>query len=68
MSTESAKVVVRRFFEAWKEANLDAIDEIFAPDYAVNGAEVAPEGVKRAIVGLRATFRNPALTIEEMVA
>ena len=68
MNNESAKATVRRFFQAWNESNLDAIDDLFTPDYAVNGNEVTPEGVKRAVVGLHATFHNPVVTIEEMVA
>jgi steroid delta-isomerase-like uncharacterized protein len=68
MSTKRAKATVRSWIDAWGHANLDAVDDLFAPDYAVNGNEVTPEGVKQAIVWLHATFGNPVLTVDDIVA
>ncbi len=69
MPEEGNKGMVRRWIEeAWDGQNPDAIGELFAPDYAVNGEAIGPEGVKRSVGWLKATFGNPSLTVEDLVA
>ena len=58
MIEDSARGTVRRFVEAWNEMNLAAIDDIFAPDYTVNGILVPPDAVKKAVAWLH-VFRSP---------
>ena len=68
MSVENARATIRSWMNAWSEGNLDAVEDIFASDYAVNGNIVTPEGVKQAIIWLHSTFHNAVLSVEKMVA
>src|SRR5215211_4728465 len=78
MSAEQNKALVRRFFEAQEDvnsrkANLEALDEILAPDF-VSHAKLLPgqqpgrEGYKRAIAEVLATGSNTRYLIEDQVA
>ena len=78
MSAEQNKALVRRFFEVQEDenrskANLDALDEILAPDF-VSHNKLLPdqqpgrEGYKQAIAELSATSSNTRYLIEDQVA
>src|SRR5215203_3568111 len=78
MSAEQNRALVRRFFEAQEDvnsrkANLEALDEILAPDF-VSHAKLLPgqqpgrEGYKRAIAEVLATGSNTRYLIEDQVA
>ncbi len=69
MPEEGNKDLVRRWVkEAWIGHNPKAIPEFFARDYAVNGEEIGPEGVKRSVEWLMATFGDPSVDIDDLVA
>jgi len=78
MSAEQNRALVRRFFDAQEDvnsrkANLEALDEILAPDF-VSHAKLLPgqqpgrEGYKRAIAEVLATGSNTRYLIEDQVA
>ena len=74
MSVEQNKALVRRFFEAHAgEADLDAFDEMLAPDFVshtkiVPGQQPGREGYKQAIAETSAAFSNTRQFIEDQVA
>lgn len=74
MSAEQNKALVRRFFEAHEgEADLDALDQMLAPDFASHHRRLPDqqpgrEGYKRAIAELAATFSNRRFLVEDQVA
>ena len=73
MSAEENKDLVRRFFEARAETDLDELDEMLAPDF-VSHTKVLPgqrpdrEGYKRTIAEYAATFSNRRFIVKEQVA
>ena len=72
MSSESNIEWVRRLLtEAFFEGKYEVIDEIVAPDSVEhqNGAQgVGPEATRRVASGLRASFPDLRLDIEDLVA
>lgn len=72
--SEENKAVARRFFEAWDEGELDAFDEIMAPDAANHDpqdpfpSETGPEGAKKTAAAYREAFPDLAFTVEHQVA
>jgi ketosteroid isomerase-like protein len=70
---EENKALVRRFFEARVETDLDALDKMLAPDF-VSHTKLLPgyrpdrEGYKRTIAEYAATFSNRRFIVEEQVA
>src|ERR671912_738184 len=72
MSAEENIALVRRFLEARAEGDLDAMDEIMAPDFADHtlapGQQSDREGVKRAVAQFSAAFSDVRFVIEELVA
>jgi len=69
---EENKALVRRFFEAQAEGDLEAIDELLAPDFVdssvLSGQEPDRESYKRAVAEDRATFSDLHYVIEDQVA
>src|SRR5215218_1880001 len=74
MSAEQNKVLVRRFFEAHEgKADLDALDQMLAPDFVSHirrlpGQQPGREGYKWAIAELAAAFSDRRFLVEEQVA
>ncbi len=73
MSAEQNKALVRRFLEARVETDLDAVDEILAPDFVchfklVPGQQPGREGLKQALAELNAAMSNRRLIVEGQVA
>src|SRR5918998_2618471 len=73
MSAEQNKSLVRRFLEARVETDLDALDEILAPDFVshvklVPGQQPGREGFKQALTELPAAFSDRKLIVEGQVA
>jgi ketosteroid isomerase-like protein len=72
-SADENKALVRRFFEARVETDLDALDKMLAPDF-VSHTKLLPgqppdrEGYKRTIAEYSATFSNRRFIVEEQVA
>jgi predicted ester cyclase len=69
---ENNKALVRRFVEANANGDLDALDELLAPDFVdhslMPGQAGDREGFKRSTVELRAPFSHHRLTIEDQIA
>jgi serine phosphatase RsbU (regulator of sigma subunit)/predicted ester cyclase len=72
MSAEENIALVRRFLEARAEGDLDAMDEIMAPDFVEHtlapGQHSDREGVKRAVAQFSAAFSDVRFVIEELLA
>lgn len=75
MSTETNKVIIRRFFkEAFEKGNLAVLNEIVAPDSvdrgpgALPGVPPGPEGTKMLITVYRNAFPDLHFTIDEQIA
>ena len=76
MSAEENMALVRRFFEARANADLDAIDEILAPDFVVH-TKLFPgqqsdlsdrEAYKRSVTEYFAAFSDVRFLVEDQVA
>jgi serine phosphatase RsbU (regulator of sigma subunit)/predicted ester cyclase len=71
---EENKALVRRFFEAHEgKADLDALDQMLAPDFVSHirrlpGQQPGREGYKWAIAELAAAFSDRRFLVEEQVA
>jgi steroid delta-isomerase-like uncharacterized protein len=74
MSAEANKALVRRFYdEVWVKGNLDAADEVFAPDYVrhdlrATQATAGPEGQKRIAADFRTAFPDLSFDVEFVLA
>jgi serine phosphatase RsbU (regulator of sigma subunit)/predicted ester cyclase len=75
VSSEEEKnmALARRFLEAREKGDLDAVDEMMAPDYVIHarllpGQEPGREGTKRAIAQLSAAVSNASVHFEDQVA
>jgi ketosteroid isomerase-like protein len=73
MSAEENMTLARRFMEARVKGDLDALDEMMAPDY-VSHAKLLPdqqpdrEGEKWVVAQFAAAFSNRKMLIEDQVA
>src|SRR5215217_6774423 len=73
MSAEENMALARRFIEAHVQGDLDAMDEILAPDF-VSHARLLPdqasdrEGAKWAVAQLAAAFSKASVLVEDQVA
>jgi len=71
--SEENKAVSRRFFEVFGEGNLDALDEVMAPD-AVDHDPYNPhaneglEGAKKTIAMYREAFPDVSFELEDQIA
>jgi serine phosphatase RsbU (regulator of sigma subunit)/predicted ester cyclase len=72
LEAEKNKALVRRFMEARAKADLNAIEEMMAPDFISHGLlpgqQPGREGLKRRIAEIAATFSNRRRFIEDQVA
>ncbi|GAC1348961.1 MAG: hypothetical protein NVSMB27_18620 [Ktedonobacteraceae bacterium] len=72
MSTEENKTIVRQIEEAWNAGNLDALDNLFAPNFiAHNAAPGMPpglQGAKMAHLGSVQALPDRRTTIEDILA
>jgi serine phosphatase RsbU (regulator of sigma subunit) len=73
MSAEENMALVRRFLEAQVKGDLDAMDEMMAPDYVrhtpmLSVQEPDREGFKWAIAQFSAAVSNASIRIEDQVA
>ena len=73
MSAEENKAIARRLYETFSSENLDALDELIAPD-AVNhnpgpeGQIRGPEAARQVISSFRQAFPDLQMTPEQMIA
>ena len=70
MSTQENMALVRRFFQARAEADLDAMDKMMAPGFISHPLFEEPdrEGYKRQVAGYVAAFSNVSILIDDQVA
>ncbi|MCS7002842.1 MAG: ester cyclase, partial [Dehalococcoidia bacterium] len=72
MSEENKRIARRIQEEVWTLGNLDALDELYSPDFF--DATTAPrqsaglEGLKRSIAGYRRAFPNSRSIVEDQIA
>ena len=71
-SAQENKALARRFLEATARGDLDAMDEMMAPDFVdlslMPGQEPDREGYKRSMAEIIAPFSDLSITIDEQVA
>jgi steroid delta-isomerase-like uncharacterized protein len=71
---EENKAVVRRFLEeVFSGGNLELVDEIFAPHYALHDPSVpgevrGPEGMKQYVSMYRGAYPDTRFTVEDQIA
>ena len=68
MTPKTNKDLVQKWIDAWIVNDLDLLDELFAPDYAVNETRIGPEGVKQAVGFLHAVLADISAELNEIVA
>ena len=68
------KAVAKRFFEAWNARDLDAFDEIVAPDAVTHDSQSpfsdirGPEGAKRLAEMYHAAYSDSRFEVHEQIA
>jgi predicted ester cyclase len=68
MSVEENKAFVQRYVEEpWNKGNVDALDEMCAPNFHLEGFGGVTE-FKAAILGFRKSFPDLHFTVEEIIA
>ena len=72
MSVRSNKILIHRLAEALNAGNLDAVDEIFAPEYVRHDPsgllhEVGIEEYKQAFSSILSAFPDARWTVEEIL-
>ena len=65
---EENKSIVRRFIEAYNKRNLDAFDDLLAPDYVDHTSQVGREGLKQLMNMAFKAFPDLHETIEDIIA
>jgi steroid delta-isomerase-like uncharacterized protein len=65
---EENKAIVRRFVEAYNNRNLEAFDDLLAPDYFDHTSQVGPEGLKQLLNMAFNAFPDFHETIEDIIA
>jgi serine phosphatase RsbU (regulator of sigma subunit) len=70
---EKNKALAHRFMEARVEGDMDAVEEMMAPDYVghtklLPSQEPGREGVKRAIAQYSAAFSDASVLVEDQIA
>lgn len=69
MSTAAMKALDRRWYdEVLNGMDWALIDQIVAPDFAINGEAIGAEGIKRAAIWVRSVFPDARVTVEDVVA
>jgi steroid delta-isomerase-like uncharacterized protein len=73
MSEEENRTIAERFGEdVWGRGDLDAMDELFAPDYIDHGAPPGEasgrEWHKRLVAAFRSAFPDLSITNEDVIA
>jgi steroid delta-isomerase-like uncharacterized protein len=72
MPTDNKSIAKRVIEEAWNQGNLDALNELVAPNYVGHdtlGPEIhGLEGFKKRVHSLRTAFPDLHLTVEDMFA
>ena len=71
MSEQAKALVLRQHDEIWSRGNIDAVEEIFAPDFVGHHPGqpdwIGPDAVKQAVVNARAAFPDFAEHVEDVL-
>jgi len=68
MSLERNKAIVRKYVEAYNKQDLQAVDELLAPDYFDHTHQVGPDGTKQLIaMGFKA-FPDWHESVQDIIA
>jgi steroid delta-isomerase-like uncharacterized protein len=70
---ESNKAIMRRFWDAWEQGNVDLLDELLVPEYinhtlAAPDLPPGPEGVKEVVSMFHSAMPELRVAIEDMIA
>ena len=65
---EANKTLVRRWIDAWIANDITILDELFAPNYTVNGVQIGIEGVKKGVQFLHSVLADISAEANETVA
>jgi predicted ester cyclase len=72
MPAEDAKAVIRRWIEAWNAQDLDAAEELLAPEFVRHDANlpdvVGPQAERQHIAEDLAAFPDLHFQIEQLIA
>lgn len=73
MSIERNKAIVHRLFDVWNTGRLDAIEELYAPDFVADYRPYAPlrhghDAIKQMITRAHIAFPDYHEELEEMIA
>jgi steroid delta-isomerase-like uncharacterized protein len=68
MTLEANKAIIRKWMDAWKDKDLDAIEELFAPDYTVNETLIGIEGVNGGVEFLHSVLADISADMDDLVA
>jgi steroid delta-isomerase-like uncharacterized protein len=71
--SEENKAISRRFFELWENGDLDALEEVVAPDSVDHDAynpygQEGLEGARKTLAMYREAFPDTRFTIEDQLA
>lgn len=66
---EDNKALIRHANEEiLNQGNLTHIDEVFAPDFVLNGVQLGPGAIRQFLTEVRTAFPDLRVTLSEMVA
>ena len=68
MTIEDNKAVVSKWIDAWIANDIALLDELFAPNYSVNGIQIGIEGVKKGLQFLHSVLVDISAEANEIVA
>jgi predicted ester cyclase len=68
MTVSSAKEIVQKWVEVWQKGDLAQINEIFAPDYTVNGNVIGASGVKQAVEMFHNALSDMSIEPNDMIS
>jgi steroid delta-isomerase-like uncharacterized protein len=68
MTASSAKAIVQKWVQVWREGNLAQIDEIFVHDYTVNGNPIGVAGVKQAVQMFHNALSDMSIELNDMIS
>ena len=72
MPAEDPRAVIRRWVEAWNAQDLDAAEELLAPEFVRHDANLpdvlGPQAERQLIAGNLAAFPNLHFEIEQLIA
>ncbi|MFJ9084509.1 MULTISPECIES: ester cyclase [unclassified Streptomyces] len=65
--TEHARLAETWFGTAWAGGDVSIADQVFAPDFVLNGKQVGPEGPRRSVRGVHKAFSDIEVDLDLVV-